>query len=109
MNEARSVRDSCLSAFVAAVVGIVGLVAVINWDSSIKQQKVAFAATVVLCIGAVAALVVASVQHRHIKRTRTKSAYARLMETVAGHFGIMDEVSGSKSPLRRFFQRFRLG
>ncbi len=107
MSEARSIRDSCLSAFVAAAVGIGGLAAVINWDESIKQQKVALAATAILCIGATAALVVAWVQQRHIKRTRTKSAYARLINTIAGQFDVADEVAGSDSPLRRFFRRFR--
>jgi hypothetical protein len=109
LSEARSIRDSCLSAFAAAAVGIGGLVAVINWDASIKQQKVALAATAVLCIGAVATLIVAWVQRRHIKRTRTKSTYARLINTIAGHFEITGEVAVSDSPLRSFFRRFKRG
>lgn len=104
-SEARAVRDSCLSAFVAAAVGIVGLVAVINWDAAIKQQKVAFAAAAILGLGAVAALVVAWVQQRHITRTRTRSAYSRLVRTIGEHFAITDEAAAHSWWLRflRFF------
>jgi hypothetical protein len=107
MSEARAVRDSCISAFVAAVVGIGGLVAVIDWDASIKDQRVAIGATAVLSVGAAAALVVAWVQQRHITHTRTRSAYSRLVDTITGHFAI-DVDAGSESRGRRLLRFFGL-
>jgi hypothetical protein len=108
MSEARAVRDLCLGAFVAAVVGITGLVALINWDAPLKQQKVAFAATAILAVGAVAAVVVAWVQQRHIVRTRTQSAYSRLVETIGGHFSITDGAAAPGSRWVRFLRFFGL-
>ena len=96
MSEARSVRDACITAFVAASVGIGGLVSVINWEAPIMQQKVAVSTTFVLCVGALAALVVGWVQHRSIKRTRGRSAYSRLACTIEGHFQITETAPESR-------------
>jgi hypothetical protein len=93
MSEFRSMRDACIGAFVAAVVGIAGLLAVINWDTSIRQQKVPLAAMAILCIGAAAALIVGLVQQRHITRTLVGSAYSRLLIAIEKKFGITSKTA----------------
>jgi hypothetical protein len=103
-SEARAVRDACLGAFVAAVVGIIGLVVLIKWNAPISEQKVAVGATTILCIGAVATLIVAWIQQRNINRTRTSSAYSRLVTTIETRFQV-PPASGPASALRRWFQR----
>ena len=105
LSEARAVRDACLSAFVAAAVGIAGLVALIKWDAPITQQKVAIGATAILCVGAAATVVVAWVQQRHIKRTQNESSYSRLVGTIEGHFQIAPEHPQSKSIWNRWLGR----
>ena len=107
MSEARSVRDACATAFVAAAVGIGGLVALIDWDASIKDQKVAIGATAILSIGAVAALVVGCIQHRGIKRARSRSAYSRLVATIEKRFDIAGEAAPASllGGFLRFFRR----
>ncbi len=103
-SEARAARDACLGAFVAAIVGIVGLVVLIKWDAPISEQKVAIGATAILCVGAVATLIVAWVQQRNISRTRARSAYSRLVSTIEERFQV-SPTAGHMSALLRWFQR----
>jgi len=97
-------RDACIGAFVAAIVGIIGLVALIKWNAPITEQKVAIGATAILCVGAVAAFVVACVQQRRIKRTRTRSAYSRLVTTIETRFQVA-ATSSPASAWQRWFAR----
>ena len=91
MSEFRAARDACLGAFVASVVGIVGLVAAINWNASIREQKTPLAAMAILCVGAAAALVVGCIQQRHMTHMLTRSAYSRLLNSIERKFGIQSK------------------
>lgn len=105
-SEARALRDACIGALVAAVVGIAGLLAVIKWDAPITEQKVAIGATMLLCVGAATALIVALVQQRQINRTRMKSAYSRLVSTIETRFQVPQQDSES---MWRHWNEYRVG
>jgi hypothetical protein len=89
MSEGRSIRDACVGAFVTGAVGIAGLYFTIDWDSAISHgRKAPFVVLSFLCVLTIATLVVGWVEKKRIARTRTGSAYSRLIQTVSGYFNI---------------------
>jgi len=89
VSEAHLIRDACLGILATGAVGIAGLYFTIDWDSATSHgRKAPFVVTTLFCILTLTALVVAFVEHRRMKETRTKSSYSRLIRTIADYFDI---------------------
>ena len=90
MSEPRSTRDMCIGAFVTGLVGIASLLLTLDWDFSLKQGRHPILWTVILCSLTAIALAVAALAQMFIRRTRTRSAYSRVVGMIRRHFKLED-------------------
>lgn len=88
MSGARSIRDACIGAFATGVVGIIGMLVTMDWDSALKQGRHPIFWTVVLFVFTLTALILGVFEWVGMYRTRSKSSYSRLLKTIAEYFGI---------------------
>jgi hypothetical protein len=87
VNEARAGRDLCIGFFVSAVIGFIGLIATIDWDTAFKvAHKGPFVWTALLFAIALSSACGALIYHRRCKRTLKNSAYSALMKGLSDHF-----------------------
>ena len=88
MSEPRSVRDACVGAFLGGVIGLVSMMATLDWDAALKQGRHPIRWTTVLWVLTLATLGIAFVAHLFVRRTRTRSAYSRLVAKLQKVFNI---------------------
>jgi hypothetical protein len=87
VNQAQAGRERCLGFLVSAVIGIVGLIATVNWDAAFHQVDWApFVFTGLLFAVAISSGIGACIYHGRHKRTRENSAYSDLMKRLTDHF-----------------------
>jgi|GEM_PF-7072475 len=87
VNEARAGRDLCLGFLGSAVVGLIGLIATIDWDTAFHQaRKAPFIWTELLSAIVLSSACGALIYQRRYTRTRKNSAYSDLMKRLADHF-----------------------
>jgi len=67
---------------------VAGILLTIDWEVAVKQGRHPLLVTLVLSTLTVSALVVGCIEHLGLKRMRSKSAYSRLIQTIADYFGI---------------------
>jgi hypothetical protein len=91
VNNARAGRDLCLGLLGSAVIGLIGLVATVDWDTAFhKTLKAPFFFTLVLCVIAAASCCGAIIQHQSYRHKRNGSAYSSLMKKLTDQFGPRD-------------------
>jgi hypothetical protein len=87
INESKAGRDLCLGFFGSAVLGIIGLIATVDWDSAFHQgHKAPFVWTAFLFAIIVSSASGALIYHRRYVRTQKDSAYSDLIARLADHF-----------------------
>jgi hypothetical protein len=88
MSGAKSMRDVCIGTFLAGAVGVAGIFLTIDWEIAVKQGRHPLLVTLILSTLTFSALVVGLIEHRGMKQMSTRSSYSRLVQTIAGYFGI---------------------
>jgi hypothetical protein len=87
VSEARAGRDLCVGFLGSAVIGLIGLIATIDWDAAFHQaRKAPFIWTGLLSAIVFASACGALIYHRRYTRTRKNSAYSDLMKRLADQF-----------------------
>ena len=87
VNQARAGRDLCLGFFGSAVIGLIGLIATVDWDTTFsKAQKGPLIWAGILFAIIVSSALGALIYHMRYCRTRKDSAYSDLMARLADHF-----------------------
>jgi hypothetical protein len=87
VNAARAGRDLCLGFCVSAAIGLIGLLATIDWDVAFHQaHKAPFIWTELLAAIVFGSLFGMLIYQRRYKRTRENSAYSDLMTKFNQHF-----------------------
>lgn len=86
-NEAKAGRNLWLGILGSAVIGFVGLLATIDWDTAFRQaRKSPFVWTAVLFAIALASACGALIYQVRYRKTHGCSAYSTLMKRLSGHF-----------------------
>jgi hypothetical protein len=87
VSEQRTVRDVCLATFGSAMVGLIGLLATVDWDSAVRQGRMRpFIWTAILAAIVLAAAVTAVVAQWRLTRTGTSSGYSRIQHKILDFF-----------------------
>jgi hypothetical protein len=87
VNEARAGRDLCLGFLGSAAIGLIGLIATVDWDAAFHlSRKAPFIWTSVLFAIVLSSAFGAMIYHRRYTRTRKNSAYSDLMTRLTEHF-----------------------
>ncbi|MGA2426084.1 MAG: hypothetical protein ABSG07_18930 [Terriglobales bacterium] len=87
VNEVKSGRDLCLGILGSAVIGLIGLVATIDWDTAFHQaRKTPFVWTALLFAIALASACGALIYQVRYQKTHASSAYSTLIKRLADHF-----------------------
>jgi hypothetical protein len=83
MSVARSARDICIGVFFTGLTALAGIIAPLD-----DWRKAPFWWTLVLSTSVLSALVVGGLEQFHMHRTRTQSAYARVVQTISQYFKV---------------------
>ena len=87
VSEQRTVRDICVAVLASSVVGLVGLLATIDWSSAVREaRKAPFIWTAILATSVCAATVTGAIAQWRVSRTRTQSGYSRAKNRISGFF-----------------------
>ena len=88
LSDARSSRDLCIGILITAAVGLAGLLALVDWEISLKpEHRVRFLCWMSLLIAAVAGSFVGVLIHQlRMVRASTKSPYYRLKMRITEWF-----------------------
>jgi hypothetical protein len=87
VSEQRTVRDICVAVLASSAVGLVGLLATIDWDSAVREaRKAPFIWTAILAILVCAAAVTGAVAQWRVSRTRAQSGYSRVKRRISDFF-----------------------
>lgn len=87
VSEAKAGRNLCLGVFGSAIIGLIGLVATVDWDAAFKQtRKAPFVWTALLFAIALASFCGALIYHLRYRNTHDSSAYSTLMKRLSDHF-----------------------
>jgi hypothetical protein len=84
-GEAKANRDMSLGICVTAAIGLIGVLATVNWEAPLRQVAV-FICTLVLGVVLVASASLAIIQHLSYRRRRSPSAYSALMNRLTNDF-----------------------
>jgi len=97
MSEVRSVRDTCIGAFLVGAAAIASQLSTLEWDSALKQGRHPIFWTVVIFVITATALLACAITHLLMRHMRTRSAYSRLTDTIAKYFETIDAERGPLS------------
>lgn len=87
VSEAKAGRDLCLGFLASSIVGIIGLIATVDWDTTIHQaRKGPFLWTGLLLAIASGSAIGAIIHHIRLGHMKKHSAYSTLMKRLADHF-----------------------
>jgi hypothetical protein len=89
VSEQRTLRDICIATCASAAVGLMGLLATIDWDFTVRQgRKGPFIWTSILAVIMLASAVTLVVAQHHITRTGKRSGYSRVKQRISDFFNI---------------------
>lgn len=87
VSDARAGRDLCIGACVTAVLGLVGILATVEWEPIWKEHRVLpFIACAILLAVAAGCGVGWCIYQRRLTQTRNDSSYSRLKSRIANFF-----------------------
>lgn len=87
VSEQRTVRDICIAVLASSAVGLVGLLATIDWGSVVREgRKAPFIWTLILAVGVCAAGVTGAIAQWRVSRMRTQSGYSRVRKRISDFF-----------------------
>jgi hypothetical protein len=87
ISEERTVRDICIAVFVSAFVGLIGLLATVDWNTAIREgRRAPFIWTASLAVAVFASLVSGATAQWRLSRIRTCSGYSRVRKRISDFF-----------------------
>lgn len=89
VNEAKAGRDLCLGFLGSAAIGLIGIIATVDWDGAFAARRPApFIWAAILLAIIVSSGFGAFIYHLRYDRTLSNSAYSDLMKRLADHFTV---------------------
>lgn len=87
VSEQRTLRDVCVAVLASSAVGLVGLLATVDWGSAEREaRRGPFIWTVILAVAVFAAFVTGAIAQWRVSRMQTQSGYSRTRKRISDFF-----------------------